>query len=408
MKKFYIIAIAVCGALCLQSAALFAQIPASTYSVTVTKTWTQEFTEPVNNACNGCTIDITGAAVFTVNESVTLTNSVINVENNTQLNIGAGVTLTLINSQIIVGDKNSTTSTANVFVSSGASISLDATSVFRLGNVNNFLSGGTARPAGQITAPVTISILGFTFTRNVAFYTATGSANSSPYNLNCNGSFPNTCKTGFVYGPVINAPTNLGGFITFQTLSTDAPLPVVLGSFNASLTTDNDVLLTWSTDQEINSSYFAVQRSSNGTDWSTIGKVGAKGNSATISYYSFTDDNAANGIDYYRLQMVNLDGSFAYSYVSVVRTTTVQNISVFPNPAKDYINITLGGRVPTTGVRLIDLSGKVLQEQRLNASSQNTTITMAVSNLPQGIYLLQALKADGTKYTTKVTIGIQQ
>ncbi|HLY71718.1 MAG TPA: T9SS type A sorting domain-containing protein, partial [Puia sp.] len=168
------------------------------------------------------------------------------------------------------------------------------------------------------------------------------------------------------------------------------------------------VLVSWSTEQEVNSSYFSVERSSNASDFTDIGTVAAKGNSATVSNYSYTDNGAQNGVNYYRLKMVDLDGSFVYSQVSVVNSELVQNVKVFPNPASNYIYITLGGSVPTTNVRLIDLTGKLLQEQRLNATSLNSTISMPVSNYAQGIYILQIIKADGTKWSTKVTIGIKQ
>ena len=348
--------------------------------------------------------------LFTIDQVRNIINSTIYVTGNSQLAVNAN--LILQNSNIIVGDLNSTASTANIFIANNTTIRLgDATSNIRIGNVNNYISGGTGgggNTPGEIQAQTTFSIFGFTFTRYANIFAGNGSRTTAPYNLNCGGANPNTCKNGFVYGPVINSQTSIGGFVTFSAFGADAPLPVVLGNFSASLTAENTVLVSWATEQEVNSSYFAVQRSSNGSDWTTIGTVAAKGNSATVSTYSFTDKSALNGIDYYRLQMVDLNGSYAFSPISVVRTSLVQNISVFPNPARNYINITLGGSVPTVNVRLIDLTGKVLQEQRLNASSLNTTISMPVSSYAQGVYILQAIKADGTKWTTKVTLGVGQ
>lgn len=406
MKKFYAIAIAICLFISLQSTSLFAQ---TTYPVTSSKSFT---VTGVPNPCTNCIINVSGAGtVFTIDVPVTLINSTVNVTGNTQLAVNAN--LTLQNSQVIIGDINSTTSTANVFIANNANIRLsDANSKVRVGNVNNYISGGAGgggATAGQIQAQTTISIFGFTFTRFLAIYSGNGSSTTSPYNLNCNGSNPNTCKNGFVYGPVINSQTSIAnGFVVFTAFGTDSPLPVVLGSFSASLTADNSVLVSWSTEQEVNSSYFSVERSSNGTGFTDIGSVSAKGNSAIVSTYSFTDNSAQNGVNYYRLKMVDLDGSFVYSQVSVVNSDLVQNVRVFPNPASNYIYITLGGSVPTSSVRLIDLTGKILQEQRLNSTTLNNTISMPVSNYAHGIYILQAVKADGTKWSTKVTIGITQ
>jgi|ERR1700722_7037843 len=403
MKKFYAVVVAICLFVTLQSTSLFAQ------SITSTgRTWSNTIGAAT---CTGCTITITGSFNFTIDQAATLVNSTLYVTNNSQLIVDAN--LTLQNSQIIIGDINSTTSTANVFIANNANIRLsDATSKVRVGNVNNYISGGAggggATP-GQIQAQTTISILGFTFSRFLAIYSGSGSSATSPYNLNCNGSNPNSCKNGYVYGPSINSQTSIGnGFIVFTAFGTASPLPVVLGSFSASLTTDNAVLVAWTTEQEVNSSYFSVERSSNGSDFTDVGTVSAKGNSAIASTYSFTDNSAQNGVNYYRLKMVDLDGSYVYSQVSVVNSEVVQNVKVFPNPASNYIYITLGGSVPTSSVRLIDLNGKILQEQRLNSTTLNNTISMPVSNYAHGIYILQAIKADGTKWNTKVTIGLTQ
>ena len=405
MKKFYTVAIAMCLSVSLLSASLFAQ----TFTISSAgRTWTNVIGA---GTCTGCTINVTGNFTFTVDVAATLINSTVNVTNNSQLTVNAN--LTLQNSQIIIGDINSTASTANVFIANNASIRLsDATSRVRVGNVNNYISGGAGgggATAGQIQAQTTISILGFTFTRFLPIYSGNGSSATSPYNLNCNGSNPNSCKNGFVYGPSINSQTSIGnGFIVFTAFGTDSPLPVVLTNFSATLGADNSVVVTWSTQQEVNSSYFSVERSSNGAGFSPIGTVAAKGNSALVSSYSFTDNSAQNGVSYYRLKMVDLNGSYVYSPVSVVNSDRVQNLSVFPNPASNYLYITLGGSVPTTSVRLIDLTGKILLEQRLNSSTLNSTISMPVSNYARGIYILQAIKADGTKWSTKVTIGLTQ
>ena len=396
---------AMCLFITLQSTALFGQthypVPSSkSFSIT-----------GAPNPCTNCIFDIANpGTVFTIDVPLTLINSIVNVTGNSQLAVNAN--LILQNSKIIIGDVSSTASTANVFIANNVTIRLsDANSSVRVGNVNNYITGGAGgggNTPGEIQSLSTFSIFGFTFNTYRTIFSGAGSRTTSPYNLNCGGANPNTCKNGFVYGPVINSQTSIGGFIVFSAFGTDAPLPVVLANFSASLTSNNTVLVSWATEQEVNSSYFAVQRSSNGSDWTTIGTVAAKGNSATVSAYSYTDKSALNGIDYYRLQMVDLDGSYVFSPISVVRTSLVQNISVFPNPARNYINITLGGSSPTVNVRLIDFTGKILQEQRLNASSLNTTISMPVSGYAQGVYILQAIKADGTKWSTKVTIGIGQ
>ena len=100
-------------------------------------------------------------------------------------------------------------------------------------------------------------------------------------------------------------------------------LPVKLSSFLVQKT-DNAVKISWSTEQEINSSYFVVERSADGRNWNNIATVNAAGNSSIRMDYSIYDNAPMKGINYYRLKLVDKDGKYDYS---VTRTVCfVQNI----------------------------------------------------------------------------------
>jgi len=91
-----------------------------------------------------------------------------------------------------------------------------------------------------------------------------------------------------------------------------AALPVKLISFSAQQN-NKTVLLNWQTANELNTSHFVIQHGNNGTSFIEIGTVNAEGSGA--SGYSFTDNNPANGINYYRLESVDKDGATSYSKV---------------------------------------------------------------------------------------------
>ena len=181
------------------------------------------------------------------------------------------------------------------------------------------------------------------------------------------------------------------------------PLPMILVDFNAAMNSNKTVDLSWTTEMEQNSSHFNVLRSADGTNWSTIGVVQAKGNSSTVSNYSFEDQNPLSGVNYYRLQMVDLDGKYGYSEVKVVKSSLINGLSVFPNPAKDYINVSVGGSTSSLTIRLINQTGQILQEKVVNNTS-SSVISMAVYSYPQGNYYLQVTSADGSQQTSKVLI----
>ena len=81
---------------------------------------------------------------------------------------------------------------------------------------------------------------------------------------------------------------------------------------------NNQAQIQWQTAQEQHSSFFAIERSTDGATFTTIGIVAAAGNSALPLNYSFTDLAPALSSDYYRLRQVDLDGNFTYSPVKLL------------------------------------------------------------------------------------------
>jgi len=194
-----------------------------------------------------------------------------------------------------------------------------------------------------------------------------------------------------------------------KTLSGDGTLPIILSQFDAELN-NKEVDLSWTTDQESNSDHFAVERSTDGgAHWDVLGTVAAKGNSSVAVHYSYTDADPASGMNEYRLQSIDRDGKSTYSEVKTVRNGLIGNVSIFPNPAKDYVNVTLGGSNEAKGnlsIRLISQSGQLLMEKKVN-NTGGTTVALPVSSYPQGNYLIQVIGQDGTQQISKVFISRQ-
>ncbi|MGK0316771.1 MAG: hypothetical protein ACI86M_003006, partial [Saprospiraceae bacterium] len=90
--------------------------------------------------------------------------------------------------------------------------------------------------------------------------------------------FFGTCPgDNLFYGPDATEPS---GFLYLEP-TTGAALPIKLNRFTATKG-DESVNLDWSTSSEINGSHFDVQRSQNLSDWATIGRVDAVGESSTL------------------------------------------------------------------------------------------------------------------------------
>lgn len=94
-------------------------------------------------------------------------------------------------------------------------------------------------------------------------------------------------------------------------------LAVKFSNFSA-IATSNGVNLKWSTASEQDNAYFEVQRSTNGSSWTSIAKINGAGSTASVSNYSY-NDNAATQTVYYRLKQVDVDGVAEYSVVKSIR-----------------------------------------------------------------------------------------
>ena len=181
-------------------------------------------------------------------------------------------------------------------------------------------------------------------------------------------------------------------------------LPLTLLNFNVAKQ-EADAQLTWQTANEINTSYFDIQRSTNGIDFTTVGKISAKGNNSTKSSYSYADDvsAAASGKLYYRLKMVDKNGAFTYSSVKYI---TIDNqptqITVTPNPAHNYFIVNNAASTPTGKATIIvrDMQGRTLISQNCSNASQQK---VDVSRLMKGIYVVSILTQNKTQ-TVKLLI----
>lgn len=164
-------------------------------------------------------------------------------------------------------------------------------------------------------------------------------------------------------------------------------LPVELITFNGKVI-NSEVELHWQTATEQNSFEFEVQRSTNGKQFRTIDIMDAAGTSLEEIAYHFTDETPLP-FAYYRLKMVDLDGSFEYSDIISVEFSDkeAQILNVYPNPADDQLTVDLILDEPST-LRVLDLNGKVVIEQSLNSDNQLISSQLDVSNLPAGQYIL--------------------
>lgn len=172
--------------------------------------------------------------------------------------------------------------------------------------------------------------------------------------------------------------------------------PVTLISFNA-IKEGQAAVLNWSTSEETDSDRFEIEHSLNAKNWQKIGTVLSKGDSKNLERYLFTDTNPANGLNYYRLRMVDRDGSFAHTLVKSLEFEIKMETALYPNPVADRLLIKAQDMTKIKSVSLVNLQGKVVLE-----SSTVPTNGLDVMSLPTGLYVVQVVNTNGSVNSFKI------
>jgi len=171
--------------------------------------------------------------------------------------------------------------------------------------------------------------------------------------------------------------------------TSNAPLPVAFSLFNANCA-NNNVTLTWKTANETNSSEFAIEKSANGREWTTIATVAGAGQSSTERSYSYTD-RSSNGNSFYRIAQQDIDGKKTYTSVLKSNCGGEQTFTVFPNPVTDRATVTINSSQNTKlNLSIVDSRGTLVRKQQTLLPQGNSQVTINLSGLAKGIYTLQA------------------
>lgn len=184
-------------------------------------------------------------------------------------------------------------------------------------------------------------------------------------------------------------------FSTFGYFATTSKsLPVQLISFNAT-PVENAVELKWATSQELNSSHFEVQRSTDSKNWNTVEKVSAKESSKVLQSYKAMDSAPLKGLSYYRLKMVDLDDTYAYSTIKQVNMSANHPI-LYPNPATTYVQVP---GIADQKVDIYNTQGALYLQVQIKNGRINT------EKLIPGVYMLRTVTGQGTTSVHKFVIG---
>lgn len=169
--------------------------------------------------------------------------------------------------------------------------------------------------------------------------------------------------------------------------------PVTLLNFTGTVQHET-ALLQWKVVQEINMSHYEVERSADGNTFTSVGSVAAAGTAA----YAFTDINPIAGLSYYRLKVVNADGSFFYSSTITLTVSISGFVTLTPNPVGRNQPLSIRNHtLATVTVYLYTVDGKLLKTVIIGGGGNKD-----VYHLPSGSVVYKAVAASG-----KTVSGVQ-
>ncbi len=184
-----------------------------------------------------------------------------------------------------------------------------------------------------------------------------------------------------------------------QYYSANAPLPVVLTHFSAA-PEGRLANLSWATTSESNSSYFEIQHSIDAKHWTEIGRVKSTGTGNSQQRYSYTHGTPSGGVNYYRLRITDLDGSFELSGIESLEFGRLENTEVFPNPARDVVSIRSGNWEQVSCVELYNSIGIAAYR-----SGEHPEKEIKTGHLAPGMYILKINRTDNKSETLRIVIG---
>ncbi|MBX3241620.1 MAG: zinc-dependent metalloprotease [Chitinophagaceae bacterium] len=184
----------------------------------------------------------------------------------------------------------------------------------------------------------------------------------------------------------------LGNLSGFSAGIVTATLPLNWIDFTA---TDKNgyVALSWTTENESNTSHFEVEYSTDGTVFHMLGRV-ASTNIPGINEYSFDHmDPAEAGTIFYRIRQVDIDQRSSYSKTIRLQVTGSSGKPVvFPVPARGMLTIDLKKQLNDVTIRILASDSRPVYTERLPPAVAKHPID--ISRLPAGAYLIQVISPE--------------
>jgi hypothetical protein len=215
------------------------------------------------------------------------------------------------------------------------------------------------------------------------------------YLTGSNGSLSFTLGETAVEGFASGAGSLTQGFQ--PTVGASIPLPLDFLSLTAKMA-NGQTQLEWITTREVNTDYFAVERSTDGRSFNPIAIVAAlnPANGSSDNIYQATDSLPLPGVNYYRIKEADQDGQATYSPIVSVKISAGLSCMVYPNPVTDYVHFSINSNAAVQAmIAIYDLRGQLITGQAIDLAPGQNQFELNIADRPKGMYIIKILGLDG-------------
>jgi hypothetical protein len=154
---------------------------------------------------------------------------------------------------------------------------------------------------------------------------------------------------------------------------------------------DPYINLQWSINIQTRLQYYDLEHSTDGHTYTLVARVPVHNSKS----YNLYDQNPAEGINFYRLKFVDAEGRYGYSNVEKIALSKKNNVTVYPNPAGQFVNIAVASAMinKPADITLISSDGRVMMQKKYTLL--NKTERIELNNILSGKYYLRIASATG-------------
>jgi Secretion system C-terminal sorting domain len=188
------------------------------------------------------------------------------------------------------------------------------------------------------------------------------------------------------------------GQTDFWLVSMTPPPPALFSRFEAYLTAEQKVEVTWTTIQEENVALFIIEKSTDNINWKVLGEIPASGTSYALKNYRLIDLNSKVGKNYYKItykdikDVVYLGKSTSYTFIPLGNPPSPRKNVAFPNPSKGIFWIETPAE--KYSIKIVNISGMPIEFSEIE-SENNVSEIHFPEGMASGIYFLQIISENG-------------